>query len=183
MEANRRSVLTWGVILVLAGLIILVFQLFPDLWSSIGGFTWPWLVIGVGVLLFIIGIIAHEPGMAVPACVVSGIGAILYWQNSTGNWASWAWIWALIPGFAGLGTVIMGIWQGKVDTILGGLGAIVVSIVLTIIFGSLLGGPQLLGDYAQYWPVLLIVLGLISLVRYFSRSRHRSELSTGLQDE
>ena len=40
--------------------------------------------------------------------------------------------------------------------------------ILFIVFGAFLGGPNLLGDY---WPVLLILLGLWFLIRPLFRSR------------
>lgn len=169
MDTSRRTGLTWGLILILAGLVFLAAQIVPGVFGWVGQFTWPWFVIGAGVLLLLIGILTNAPGMAVPACIVGGIGGILYWQNMTGNWESWAWIWALIPGFAGIGTVVMGLWQGKISVALGGLWTIAISVVLTIVFASFLGGPRLLGQYWRYWPVLLIVLGLVSLAQYFTR--------------
>lgn len=172
MEANRRAGLIWGILLILAGLVFLGAQVFPDLFSWMGEITWPWFVIGAGVLLLLIGIVSNQPGMIVPACITSGVGAILYWQNMTGNWESWAWIWALIPGFAGIGTMLMGLWQGKLSVVLGGLWSIGLSLVMTAIFASFLGGPRFLGQYWRYWPVLLILLGLLSLVRHFSRPQH-----------
>ena len=174
MEASRKNALTWGLILILAGLVFLAIQVFPGLFNWAGEFTWPWFVVGAGVLLLLVGVITNEPGMAVPACIVAGVGGILYWQANTGNWGSWAWIWALIPGFAGLGTVLMGLWQGKMGIVFGGLSSIVVSIILTIIFASFLGGPRILGQYWRYWPVLLIFLGLMSLGQYFLRNRSQA---------
>jgi hypothetical protein len=43
--------------------------------------------------------------MAVAACIIGGIGGILYWQSYTGDWASWAYVWTLIPGFSGIGII------------------------------------------------------------------------------
>lgn len=168
MEASRKSALAVGLILILVGLAFLAGQLFPILWSWIGEFTWPLLVVGAGVALLIIGLVTSEPGMAVPACIVGGIGGLLYWQNTTDNWASWAYAWALIPGFAGVGTMLMGALQGKGRVIRDGASTVLVSLILFAIFGSFLGGPFKLG---KYWPVLLILLGLVNLVQYFVRQR------------
>jgi hypothetical protein len=43
-----------------------------------------------------------------------------------------------------------------------GAEAIVTSLILFLIFGSLFGGRRVLGPY---WPVLLVVAGAVQLVR------------------
>lgn len=170
METSRKSTLTWGVILILVGLIVLVFQFYPDLWSVLGEGTWPLIVVAAGIGLAIIGLLTGVPGMAVPACIVTGIGGLLYWQNATGNWGSWAYAWALIPGFAGVGVMLTGLLEGKGSTVRDGAWTTLVSLVMFAIFASFLGGPRWLG---RYWPVLLIVLGIVSLARYYLEARRK----------
>jgi hypothetical protein len=170
MDRKRRGSIAVAVLLILLGTVWLATQLFPDLqiWENIS-FDWPWIVIGVGVLLLVIGLLAGEPDMAIPACIVGGIGCLLYYQNSTGDWGSWAYAWALIPGFAGLGTILAGLLKGNSPGMLrDGLNMIVVSAVLFVIFGSFLGGLDLLGPY---WPLLLILAGLWILFQGFWRRR------------
>ncbi len=166
MNRRRRSSLAGGLVLILLGVLFLTVQLMPglQLW-----FSWPLIIVGVGVLLLILGLVTGAPGMAVPACIVGGIGGLLYWQNSTGNWESWAYAWTLIPGFVGVGIVLSGLLGGETrQSVRGGGGLILISLVLFTVFGSFLGGLNLLGPY---WPVLLIVLGLWVLVRPLFRSR------------
>jgi hypothetical protein len=166
MNRRRRSSLTGGLILILLGAWFLAVQLVPGLQEW---FSWPWIIIGIGVLMLIIGLLAGVPDMAVPACIIGGIGGLLYWQNATDNWESWAYAWALIPGFVGVGIVLSGLFGGRVGKSLReGGNLILISLILFIVFGAFLGGPNLLGDY---WPVLLILLGLWLLVRPFFRSR------------
>ena len=107
--------------------------------------------------------------MAVPACIVGGIGGLLYWQNATGNWESWAYAWTLIPGFVGVGIVLSGLLGGEIrQSVSGGGWLILISLVLFTIFGSFFGALGIVGDY---WPVLLILLGLLILIRSLFRSR------------
>ena len=40
--------------------------------------------------------------------IVTGTGLILLYQNSTGRWQTWAYIWALYPVFLGLGLMFLG---------------------------------------------------------------------------
>ena len=115
-----------------------------------------------------IGAIAQAPGMIVPACIVGGIGCLLYWQNATNNWESWAYAWTLIPGFAGVGTLLLGLITGDGRTARSGLWLILISLVLFAVFASFLGG---LNYFGRYWPLLLIALGVLLLVRALFRDR------------
>ncbi len=164
MHTKKRSTLAAGLILILVGLFLLVIQFLPGLASWLAWIDWPIYVVGVGLFLLLIGLLVGEPDMAVPALIVGGIGGILFWQNATGNWESWSYVWALIPGFVGLGLVISGLLgstaaRGK--KIKEGVQTMLVSAVLFVVFGSVFGLP-LLGDY---WPVLLIALGVFLLGR------------------
>jgi len=125
--------------------------------------SWPWIVVGVGVFLLVLGLLVGAPDLAVPACIVGGIGGLLSWQSVTGNWESWAYVWTLIPGFVGVGIMLAGLLGGKFrQAVRDGGGMVLTSLVLFAIFGSLFGA---LGWMGNYWPVLLILLGLLLLVR------------------
>jgi hypothetical protein len=164
MRHYRRSNLAVGLILILIGAWFLAIQVFPNLrvWFNVR-FSWPLIIIGVGVLLLLIGLLAGEPGMAVPACIVGGIGGLLYYQNLTGNWESWAYAWTLIPGFVGAGVILSGLLGNRPKRSLGsGLNLIVISLVLFLVFAAFLGGPNVFGPF---WPLLIILLGLWLIVR------------------
>jgi len=159
MERTKRSGMAVGAVLIIIGAWLLIVQFIPALR---GWFSWPTIIIAVGLLLFLLGLFLGEYEMAIPGCIVGGIGGILFWQNTTGNWESWSYIWALIPGFAGTGTLIAGLSRRDGGQVQGGLWTMLVSAVLFLVFGSLFGAIGVLG---QYWPVLLIVLGLFALVQ------------------
>ena len=162
--SRQRSNTILGVLLILAGAVFLAQQFYPSLpvWRYFT-FSWPWYVVGVGVLLLVLGLLAGAPGMAVPATIVAGIGGLLYWQNATGKWDSWAYAWTLIPGFVGLGIILEGLLGGKFRSGLRAGGSLVViSAILFVVFASFLGGPALLGTY---WPVLLILFGVWFIIR------------------
>ncbi len=169
MERRTRTSVVGGLLLILLGLFFLAYQVMPDrlAWLRID-MSWPLIVVAVGAGLLIFGLLVGAPGMAVPACIVGGIGALLYWQNATGNWDSWAYAWTLIPGFVGIGTILAGLLgEGRLrDALEGGFWMITISAVMFAIFGSFLGGMNLFGPY---WPALLILLGAIILVRNLIR--------------
>ncbi|MCX7681263.1 MAG: hypothetical protein N2508_04750 [Anaerolineae bacterium] len=123
-------------------------------------------MIGIGLLLFIIGLVTNTPGLAIPACIVGGIGGLLYWQDTTGNWESWAYAWALIPGFVGVGMILSGLLKGEVRQTLSSGGTLVlISLAMFMVFGAAVGGLDLLDLLGPYWPVLLIGLGVLALIR------------------
>ena len=166
MDYRRRLSLAAGLVLILLGAWFLAVQCVPGMQAW---FSWPLIIVGVGALLLMIGLLTGVPAMAVPACIVGGIGGLLYWQSATGHWESWAYVWTLIPGFVWVGIVLSGLLGGETRRAARGGGwLILISLVLFMIFGSFFGA---LGPVGPYWPVLLIVLGLWVLVRSLFRSR------------
>ena len=166
MPRRRGSNMAGGLTLIIIGALFLAYQLVPGIQRAL---EWPVIIVGVGVLLLMVGIVTGAYGMAVPGCIVGGIGGLLYWQNVTGNWESWSYAWALIPGFVGVGVVLAGLLGGDVRKgMREGSGLILISLILFAVFGSFFGA---LGMVGSYWPVLLILLGLLMLVRPLFRSR------------
>lgn len=170
MDQTRRSSIAFGLILILVGAWFLATQLVPGLEARLGlTVSWPLIIVGIGLLFLLFAIFAGIPGMAVPGCVIGGIGLLLYWQNLTNNWQSWAYAWTLIPGFVGVGTILIGILgPDRRGPVIGGIWLVVISGVLFLVFSSFLGGPNLLGPY---WPVLLIALGILLLFQSLFRYR------------
>src|SRR5690606_32059320 len=114
------------------------------------------------------GLLTGNPEMAVPACIVGGVGGILYWQNASENFGSWAYAWTLIPAFVGTGMILSGLLGGTArQKINEGIWMIVMGLTLFLVFGGLFGGLDVFGPY---WPVLLILLGIMILVRTLLRS-------------
>jgi hypothetical protein len=167
MKQNRTN-LALGLILLLLGGWLLVTQQVPALREfaeNMTGATW---TIAAGALVLLIGLLTGAPGMAVPASIVAGIGGILYYQEQTNNFASWSYMWTLIPGFVGVGSILAGLLgENTRRSIAHGLRLIVTSAVLFLIFATFFGGLSILGDYGL--PILLILLGLYVLARGFVR--------------
>jgi hypothetical protein len=160
MNRGRRSSLATGLVLILIGALVFVAQLMPG-WEA--WLAWPLYIVGIGVVLLIIGLLTRVPGLAVPACIVSGIGGLLYYQDATGDWESWSYAWALIPGFVGVGIIVAGLLSGELRKPLREGGQLMlVSLVLFLAFGSFFGLIGL-GPLGQYWPALLIALGVLIL--------------------
>jgi hypothetical protein len=160
MRKQGRTQLALGVILILLGAWFIAQRTFPEVAAFAARFSdWPFTVIGVGVLLLLLGLILGAPGLAVPAAIVSGIGGILYYQELTGNWESWSYMWTLIPGFVGVGVLLQGLLgEDTRRNLRHGLNLMVVSAILFLVFSAFLGGWTLLGNFGP--AILLILLGL-----------------------
>ena len=159
---NRGSIVG-GLILIFVGALFLLLQAFPNLAAQFDPeLQWPLIIVAIGAL-FLLGAVLGTASLAIPGAIIGGIGGLLYYQNASGNWASWAYAWALIPGFVGLGLVLMGLLDGQQrSSIRDGIRLIFISLILFAIFGGFLGGFELLG---QLWPLLLILAGVLILWR------------------
>lgn len=168
---QNRSTLFLGILLIGIGIWLVVSRQVPELqqWLDLE-FSWPMWTIGAGILIFVIGLIVGAPGMSVPASIVTGIGCILYYQNANNDFASWSYMWTLIPGFVGIGVILTGLLgENTRHNLSSGLNLIVISAVLFLIFGTLFGGLAILGPYGP--AILLMALGVYLLVRGFLRPK------------
>lgn len=168
---QNRSTLFLGVLLILIGAWLVISNQVPAVraWLD-NNFAWPMWTIGAGLLIFVIGLLTGAPGMSVPAAIVAGIGGILFYQNATNNFASWSYMWTLIPGFVGVGLILAGLLgEYRRHNLARGLNLIVISAVMFLIFGALFGGLGILGPNGP--AILLIALGIYILLRGFLRDR------------
>lgn len=160
MNKQGRSQLTLGVLLILLGAWFLLDRTVPAFHGFFEQYTeWPVNLILIGGVIFILGLVLGSPGLSVPAAIVAGIGGIFYYQETTGNYESWSYMWALIPGFVGLGSVLAGLLgDNTAHNLKRGMNLMVVSAVLFLVFSAFLGGWDILGNYGP--AILLILLGL-----------------------
>jgi len=160
---KKKNSIVGGAIMILVGIVFLLININPALAEKLNiGRQWPLVIVAVG-LFFLMSALLGAPALAIPGMVVSGIGGILYYQNITGNWASWAYVWALIPGFSGLGMVLMGLLDKRKRKVLREGGRLIlISLAMFVVFGAFFNG---LGKIGELWPVLLIGAGIWMLFR------------------
>jgi hypothetical protein len=174
---NRRASITGGAVLILLGLIFLASEIFPGVFNF---WEWPFFIIGFGGLFLVWAILSGVGGLAVPGAIISGIGGILYYQNVTGDWTSWSYIWALIPGFVGVGVFLANLIDGKIrEAFTDSITLVLISAMLFFAFGTAFGLEH---NIAQYWPVLLILLGIIALFKAFFPAKKRTSSQTRHQE-
>lgn len=165
---RHKSGIVGGIILILLGLVFLASEIFPDLFSF---WEWPFIIILVGLVFLLWAVIGGVGGLAIPGSILAGIGGILYYQNAYNAWGTWSFIWALIPGFVGIGIMLSGLIDRDFkNRFFGGLSLLVISAILFFAFGSFFGMTP---EISKYWPVLLVVLGLISLIRVFMKNQKK----------
>lgn len=169
MQAKPGRVLL-ALLLILFGVYLLAIQFFPPLRRyALNESNWPLLLVGLGGAFLLAALLTWEPRFMVPAAMASGTGFILYWQNATGDWASWSYLWTLLPGLAGVGIFLMHLMQGQFrqGIVAGGI-LIAASAAACLIFSSMYGAFAFLG---LYWPLLLVLLGVILFAQAFLRPR------------
>ncbi len=166
---KRSRSFSLGILLILFGGWLLAVQLIPSVEEWVNDVVeWPFWIIGTGLFFLLAAVVSRVSGLAVPGVVIGGIGGILYYQETNGDYQSWAYMWTLIGGFSGIGILIMHLLDGKPRKVLReGGNAIVTSLIMFAIFGSIFrefvfDQEPLLGDW---WPVLLIVAGVWALIR------------------
>jgi len=176
MNRQGRTQLALGVILILLGAWFLLDKSVPAFHSFFDKYTeWPMNMFLIGGVIFIVGLVLGQPSLAVPAAIVAGLGGIFYYQEATNNYESWSYMWALIPGFVGVGSILAGLLgDNTAHNVKRGLNLMVISAVLFLVFSSFFGGWELLGNYGP--AILLILLGLWVLGSGIYRSfRNRGE--------
>lgn len=158
---EKRKNLSGGIILIVIGAGLLVNQFFPGLFNEV---TWPYLIMGLGLIFLITAAITRTGSLAVPGFIIGGIGGILYYQTLTNNWESWAYIWTLIPGFVGLGIIASNIISPEETRRGYESGAILVAIsaIAFLIFSNFMG----LGLNSDIvFSGVIILIGLYLLAR------------------
>lgn len=160
MNKQGRSQLVLGILLILLGAWFFMDKSVPAFHDVFNQYTrWPVNMFLIGGGIFILGLALGQPGMSVPAAIVAGLGGIFYYQQINESYNSWSYMWTLIPGFVGVGTVLAGILgENTAHNIKHGLNLMIVSVVLFLVFSSFFGGWTLLGNYGP--AILLILLGI-----------------------
>lgn len=177
---NGRSLT--AVSLIGIGILVIAAQIFN---ISLFGLLWPFLIAAPGLAFLYFAVTGNkgQAGLAIPGSVIAGTGLILFVQNLTGHWASWAYAWALYPVFFGMALSYLGQRVGDNNTQKVGQGFVkfggITFIVAAILFELVLfGGGGLLGGLTV--PLLLIGGGMLMLSsRSSKRKTDEAPLFTG----
>jgi hypothetical protein len=168
-EGPRRGSIAAGIFLVVLGVAFLVARV---LHLEYGLGTWPVWIVVPGIALFIGGLVVGGPGglgMTIPGAIVTTVGLILWIQDATGLWATWAYAWALVaPTSVGFAMLVYGLVHGDRELRRNGLRTFLVGIALFAGFAlffegaiGLSGGRIPAADILL--PVVAIGIGVVFL--------------------
>jgi hypothetical protein len=157
---RKQGSIVNGLILIVIGLCFLAVQLVPGLGRLVNfAGIWPLMVLGLGGIFLFSAVVGRTSPLAIPGSILSGIGLILLYQNSTHNWHHWQ-LWLLVPAFVGVGLLGDSLLSGR-----GLRGAMPAAGILGVIGLGLF----FVFTAVRLWPVFLILLGVALLIRNLRR--------------
>lgn len=138
-----------------------------NIWG-IFDFSWPLFVVLPGLLFLGLAFFGDSKiaGLVVPGALIAGTGAILWVQDITDHWESWAYVWTLYPVFLGLALMFLGRRTNSRDTEKTGRGFVAwgtVAFLIGFAFFELLIFGGLGGLGSVLLPLVLIGIGVMML--------------------
>jgi hypothetical protein len=165
-EQHERNTRALGLLLLGVGAWILIARFIH---IDLGSWLWPFWVIVPGGLTMALGFRdthRSNEGLVIFGSIVAVTGIILFVQNVTGQWQSWAYAWALLfPGSVGLGQYLWGKRTGNTAAVRSAEKTLRIAVLLFIAFGIFfevvlgIGGFRLGAAGRIVVPVLLIAAG------------------------
>ena len=179
-RGGDRGGLTLGILLIVVGALFLAGEQFHLDWGRYG---WPMFVIVPGVVLLILGLAVPNEvglGMAIPGGIITMVGLILAFQDSTDTYASWSYAWALVaPGSVGVSLLLYGLLHRRLDLVDAGLRTGAVGLGLFVGFGLFFENVVGIDDggsttaLRDAMPFLAVALGVIIVVLNLLPRLHR----------
>ena len=152
MDKKQRAIFAAGGIAILLGVLVIVGSFLPPGSRVV---SWPLIIVGVGAAFLLFGAGTTAVGLVIPGAIVLGIGCLLYVQNLTGWWNSWAYAWALIPCFTGIGLLAFDrLTRASLGVRTTAYILLAVGAVLFLVFAAGVGG--------QTWAWIVLGAGLVA---------------------
>ncbi len=172
LETKKIAV---GVSLVVLGIVFLAGELLNiNIWP----FGWPIFILMPGIIILAFSLVTKgktgEP-LAICGSILTMLGLLFLYQNSTNHWQSWAYAWALVgPISVGLGQLMYGtisdqdklIETGKRYLLIGGIIFAVGFVFFELIIGI---SGLALGSFG--WALLLIGLGTLLIMHALKKNK------------
>ena len=181
----RTSAERWRGLTVLGSALVIVGvgwfvmrELAIDPFKAVSDAGWPYFVIIPGVALLLVSLVRTPPsgvGFAIAGSIVTTVGCVLLYQQTTGHWTSWAYAWALVgPGAAGLGMLAYGLIFGQRDLLAPGARLVAIAAAIFAVgywyFETVFTTGRAPVALGEWWPVIVIGAGLTALaVGFVSR--------------
>ncbi|HEX7568433.1 MAG TPA: hypothetical protein VF355_07705 [Anaerolineaceae bacterium] len=169
MDNANRGTVVLGAFLVAIGAIFLVLNLIPGVDM---GKTWPVIFFFLATAFYLPAFLWQGArrglgGLFIPGSILLVLGLIFVYDVLTGDWASWAYAWLLIPAGVGLGLTLgsaVGGWgRGPAQT---GLWLMGVDVGLFALIATIFGGDPAIRTFG---PLVIILAGVLILVRVFRK--------------
>ena len=188
MEEGRKisaGELVIGLGLIGLGGLFLLGQIFrADFWNLV----WPFFVMLPGLVFLVVMLVGGKnlAPFAIPGSIITSAGLVLFYQNLTGHWESWAYVWALIaPTSVGVGLWLAGTRADNPSLReAGGTVAKIGLVMFTVgglFFEVILGiGGSAISDI--FWPVMLILFGIYVIVRRYLPSSSSASTADDVVD-
>jgi uncharacterized membrane protein YhhN len=127
----------------------------------------------------VVGFVSVGAVATIPGGIVTMLGVVLAYTNSSGDWPLWAYGWSLVIPFGiGLGMYLQALRDRDQSALRTGRTLLAIGAMIFLIgfvlFESILGisGRDYFGPVGKgALPALLIIVGVILLVRSIQRSR------------
>jgi hypothetical protein len=163
-----------GAILVLLGIAFLMTRLLLSVFDfDFGHYTWPFLIIVPGLLMFITAFMLERQAGSILAMfggMVSMTGIVLMLQNLFDLYSTWAYAWALIaPTSMGMAKLAYGAVRGWREEVRLGLTMTGIGAAMFVVAGAFFELVVGLNGFPVHvswlcWPSLLIGGGIITLI-------------------
>lgn len=147
---SRTIELVAGVILLVVGLLVLASDPIIRIVSGLGVDDdllrwWPAIFIALSIFFLGPGLLGGpsrrlRAGMVIPGAMLAGVGGALLYSTLTDRWASWAYLWSVIPFSFGLGMYAAG-WIADAPAFKWiGSGIAAGGVVAYLVFATAFGG-------------------------------------------
>lgn len=154
---NPRRQLGVGVALTLTGLFAALAQIRWDAFAP--GHWWPLIVFAAGAGLLLSACFSRVAVLAIPGCIVTLAGMLLFLQNAAADWYSWFYTWPLVPASVGLGFMATAFLDSGFHRL---------AIIGRIMLGSGVAAFALFGVLVAAgwfsWPLLITATGVALLL-------------------
>ena len=169
MDNANRGTVVLGAFLVAIGAIFLVINLIHGVDM---GKTWPVIFFFLATAFYLPAFLWQGArrglgGLFIPGSIMLVLGLIFVYDVLTGDWASLAYAWLLIPAGVGLGLTLgsaVGGWgRGPAQT---GLWLMGVDVGLFALIATIFGGNPAIRTFG---PLVIILAGVLILVRVFRK--------------
>ncbi|MBN1540623.1 hypothetical protein JW992_00635 [candidate division KSB1 bacterium] len=163
MSASDRGLLATASVFILIGVLMLALNFVPG--ANLAT-LWPLalFVVSLGLLLPLLVWPTERKTLAaffIPALVLFALGVIFLYDTLSGDWASWAFAWILIPTSVGAGLYLaarFGAWGSAAQKV--GVWMALCGIALFALLGLLFGSAAV----RIFISILLIVCGILILL-------------------